>query len=435
LPIKRHNNLVLEGAIGSLFLKIAQTCLSLFLSIALARILGVKDYGMYSFCIAVISLLTVPSMMGGENLIVREVAYYNSKKKFSYLKGVLLFVNKSTNRTSIIITISGIIVAIFLNANKPLLLPFTIAMLLVPMMTKMNIQSATLRGFKYIILNQLGITLVPAIILGVLIVFYFINIKSYNPNSIIVIHIFSLSVTITLNYLLIKNRTPVEVISAHSKFKKNKWVKSMIPFFITSGVHILNNEASLIILGISQDTESVGLFRVAQRGAMLIPFGLYSVNVALGPMVAELFAKGKRGRLQEVINKGIFSTVAFALPMTLLLIGAGNWLIPIIYGKEYSSAYIILVILSVGQLVNACAGSVGVISNMVGLERYVTRGSIIASICNIFLNLFLIPSLGILGAAIATIASVFVWNFLLALWLYRETGLKSFLHLNLKKIV
>jgi O-antigen/teichoic acid export membrane protein len=85
-----------------------------------------------------------------------------------------------------------------------------------------------------------------------------------------------------------------------------------------------------------------------------------------------------------------------------------------------------MVILSLGQLFNACMGSVGVIMSMIGLERFVARGITIATLINLLFNIILIFFWGITGASIATTASIIIWNILLALWLYRESGLISF---------
>jgi len=89
-----------------------------------------------------------------------------------------------------------------------------------------------------------------------------------------------------------------------------------------------------------------------------------------------------------------------------------------------------MVILCLGQLVNACAGSVGLILNMVGLEHLVARGVAIAALNNVALNAVLIPFWGPTGAAIASSTSLAIWNVLLALWLYKRTGLISTLKLS-----
>ena len=70
-------------------------------------------------------------------------------------------------------------------------------------------------------------------------------------------------------------------------------------------------------------------------------------------------------------------------------------------------------------------GSVGIILNMTGHERYAASGAAVGALSNIFLNVLLIPRFGISGAATATAISLAVWNLLLVWWVYKHVGILS----------
>jgi len=63
-------------------------------------------------------------------------------------------------------------------------------------------------------------------------------------------------------------------------------------------------------------------------------------------------------------------------------------------------------------------GSVGALLNMTGHERDTLRGVAIAAVANVVLGLALIPLFGLEGAALATAATLIIWNLLLrqAVW-------------------
>jgi O-antigen/teichoic acid export membrane protein len=199
----------------------------------------------------------------------------------------------------------------------------------------------------------------------------------------------------------------------------------MLPFVFAGGMQILNKETSVVLLGVLQEAEAAGLFRVAQRGAELITFGLIAVNMAIAPTLSELFTKGEKQRLQSLISKSVLAIMLFAVPMALCLILGGTKLISLVFGKEYASAYMPMAILCLGHLVNAGMGSVGIILNMAGLEHITARGVAISTLINVALNILLIPFLSSLGAAIATSSSLVIWNVLLSIWLYKKTGIVS----------
>jgi O-antigen/teichoic acid export membrane protein len=70
-------------------------------------------------------------------------------------------------------------------------------------------------------------------------------------------------------------------------------------------------------------------------------------------------------------------------------------------------------------------GSVAFILNMTGHERDSAWGISAAAGVNVLLNLALIPSFGIEGAATATAASLAIWNIILARRVFQRTGLVS----------
>jgi len=96
-----------------------------------------------------------------------------------------------------------------------------------------------------------------------------------------------------------------------------------------------------------------------------------------------------------------------------------------VFGPEYDASYGPLLILIAGQAVNSAAGSVGFLLNMTGHERDTAAGMGVAVALNLALNLALIPSWGILGAATATAFSMAVWNGLLWWRVWRKLGINS----------
>ena len=116
---------------------------------------------------------------------------------------------------------------------------------------------------------------------------------------------------------------------------------------------------------------------------------------------------------------------ATAFPVAVLFWFYGKEIVNLVFGSEFREAYTPLVILSLGQLVSAFAGSVGFILNMTGHERDTAVGVTIAAAVNIVLNWLLIPRYQAVGAAWATGVSLAVWNVLLIHAVYRRTGLQS----------
>jgi O-antigen/teichoic acid export membrane protein len=89
-----------------------------------------------------------------------------------------------------------------------------------------------------------------------------------------------------------------------------------------------------------------------------------------------------------------------------------------------------LIVLLIGQAVNALCGSAGVYMNMTGKQVIFQRILLVAFAINITLNLILIPIYDILGAAIATSISTIFWNVVTTAYIYRKDNVKTFLTLR-----
>ena len=82
-------NRVVMGAAGVLASRAAFNGLSFVLNIILARMLGVSGLGIYTYALAWMFLLMVPTMLGMDQLVVREIAASAVRAEWSRVRGVL----------------------------------------------------------------------------------------------------------------------------------------------------------------------------------------------------------------------------------------------------------------------------------------------------------------------------------------------------------
>lgn len=395
------------------------------MAVVLARLLGVENFGIYAFCLSLVQIVTVPAMLGGQQLLVREVAAYQAKGEYHFLRGLLTRFRQASFLASVVLALSAAIIGYLAYQGSPMLVPFLVATAIVPLHTVLQLQGAAMRGLRHVLLGQVALILRPTLVIAIVGILFWISDQNLGAEVALAAQLAGSTLLVFITFILLRKLLPNEAKNTRPGYETSRWIKSALPFVFASGMQILNKETSVIMLGILQSSEDVGLFRVAQRGALLIAFGLQAVNMAMAPTISEMFTKGEKKRLQRMINKSIMAVLAFSIPVALMLILGGKWIIPFVFGQEYAPAYLPLVVLCLGQLINVGMGSVGVILNMAGLERFTARGVAISAGASIVLNGALIPLFGAIGAAIATSSSLMIWNILLFIWLYRETGVVS----------
>ena len=96
-----------------------------------------------------------------------------------------------------------------------------------------------------------------------------------------------------------------------------------------------------------------------------------------------------------------------------------------LFGPRFTAAHTSLIILSFSNILNVAAGPVGWLLLMTGHERDAALGVFVATLVSLFLNVLLVGSYGIEGAALATAIGMVIWNLLLMLFVWRRLKLHS----------
>ena len=433
-----------RAAGGSLLLRLFAMVAGFVTSWLLARWLGADDYGIFTYIFTWFTLLGGLASVGLENLAVRETAKLKAQNNASASKGLFLFGSALVGGLALLFCllfwwiIHGASYSIgkypflyawfdtkLLNHNSYLpLLYFSLAA--VPFYALTNLHQAFLRGKKLIIPGQFSEMLIkPAVFLMVLLaVFLYDGNTGLTLRQAVFANIGAIAAAWLAGELLLFTRFLPDFKNRKASFQNNIWLKSAGFFLLTGGTGLINLKTDVLMLGAITGAETTGIYNIALRMSELLRLLLVVANTALSPMIAQAFARNELRELQHLLTRSIRLVFVVALPTALVLMLMGGKLLGI-FGPEFTQAHWALIILCVGQLFNTAFGSVGNILNMGGFERYTFMGLGISTLINIALNALMIPLWNLTGAAIATAASLLVWNVLLSYFVRRETGLAA----------
>jgi O-antigen/teichoic acid export membrane protein len=188
------------------------------------------------------------------------------------------------------------------------------------------------------------------------------------------------------------------------------------------GLGIILRSTDTLMVGYFKGTTEAGVYAIASRAALLVPFMLTAVNTMAGPMISEYHAAGERRRLQRTLKVGVWAAFGFAIFVSAVLIGAGQPILSV-FGEEFMAGYAPMLILVGGQILNCSTGSVGYLLIMTGYQNQAAAILGVGAGANIALNALLVPSFGALGAALATSASLILWNAGMLAVVLRRLGL------------
>jgi O-antigen/teichoic acid export membrane protein len=164
-----------------------------------------------------------------------------------------------------------------------------------------------------------------------------------------------------------------------------------------------------LVLGAMEGQGEVGSFNVATRLVMLAVFVMAPINAAFTPHMAHLFHTGQTAEAARAYGSATRWILTLSMPAFIVLIVFPRQLLGY-FGESYSTAAAVTVILALGQLVSAASGPCGTVLNMSGRVRLTMIDNVAALALNLALNVVLIPTYGIVGAAVAWSASLVVAN-------------------------
>lgn len=152
-----------------------------------------------------------------------------------------------------------------------------------------------------------------------------------------------------------------------------------------------------------------------------------AINLLLGALlpglVGQLWAKGDRARLALTLVKvGRIGSAAAAAVMLIILI-FGQTLITGLAGPIYASAWLPLLCLAIGHMVNAMLGYSHVVLVTAGVSRPIVWASAVSCIATLVSLAVLTPLGGMAGAALASGLGIIVYNVIICTGCIRATGI------------
>jgi O-antigen/teichoic acid export membrane protein len=360
--------------------------------------------------------------------VVRETAKGMVSQNYSTVKGVWQWSGRATtviSLTLVVLTTAGIWLF-----REPLtsqrLITFLCALALVPLIALGDLRGAALSGLRHVVTGQIPEFLLrPGIFTLLLAVAFLAGKSSLSAPMAMALYVVSSALAFGVGAWLLWHATPLPVREALPRFDGQAWLLSALPLAFIGGMQLIDQQASILLQGFFLPDASIGIFRIASQVAILASFGLMTINLVLSPRFAALFVQGEMDKLQRLVTNSARVILLINLVLTAGFIFWGKLFLRLAFGLPYESAYVPLIILLIGQLINSGAGSVGLLLNMSGHERETARGMVVAACINVVLNLLLIPRMGINGSAVATSTSLIVWNILLWWAVRKKLGINS----------
>lgn len=415
--------------------KILRMIVGLFVGIWVARYLGPEQFGLFSYAQSFVGLFVAFATLGLDGIVVRELVKDESRRdeligtafwlKLIGAFAVLLILAIAVKFTSNDYYTN---ILVFIIASATIFQSFNVI--------DMYFQARVLS--KYVVYANIISLFISSMVKIALIL---------NEAPLIaftwVVLFDSFVLACGFIYFYLKHSIPATRHSALDAESNSKFKIQNLTFKRETAVSLLKDSWPLILSGIvvsiymkidqvmikeMLDSEAVGQYAAAVRLSEAWYFIPMVIASSLFPAIINAKKQSEKlyyARLQRLYDLMVWMAIAIALPMTFL----SDWVVNLLYGEQYFQAGSVLMIhIWAGVFVFlGVASSKWLLTE--NLQVFSTINTTIGAVANVVLNYILITSMGIEGAAWATLISYCIAAYLCLLF-WNKTRINFF---NLSK--
>ncbi len=387
LPLPLRNFAVLAATQGSV------RVLSFGLGVYLARVLGVDNYGLYTYAFAFASYFLLVSDFGLSRYVVREVSrdpttasrtvrrvvgtrYALASLAFAVMLALSLATGGGAGRT-VVVCVAGL------------------ALLLAPLYGTLDAYFNA-REAGYVMAAGQVISTVTAVASAGLAA------SLGAPVAVIALAVALSAAPAVVTYVLLARR---DGVAWWPVLEPSAWradLASSFPFFVLGFFAVIFFKIDSVMLTWYRGTADTGLYAAAYRlfeGVMILPA---VILIVMFPRSARAHVEGTLRRTYVRVAAVLLLAAALLAPLLAL---AADPLVRLLYGSAYADAGPLLRVLAIAlplafmDTANAIALYAHQRVRLAALLAPLTAGS------NILMNLYFIPHYGPMGAAVTTVLS------------------------------
>lgn len=304
--------------------------------------------------------------------------------------------------------------------NEPDMAPvLRLISIAIPMMAVGRALMAATRGFKvmrYEVLAGDIIFSVSRLALTMLLLAL-----GWGLNGALMAYIIGWVITVVAVFFFLNRLFPLRRPINTARRDSRRLLSFSLPISVSQVVMQLRGTFEILMLGIFGTAAAVGIYSAAGRIMVIGGFFLAAVEMVAKPIISELYHREDQIQLGKLYKTLTRWSLAFVLPYvaTVVIFAAP---ILAIFGEEFEEGAIVILIISVGTLVNALTGICGSVVVMTGHSKLELFNSILAVLTSVTLSAVLIPQFGMIGAAVAVAASLTLINIMRLVevyWLHR----------------
>ena len=408
-------------------IRVAAAALAFISQVMLARWMGSHEFGVYVYVLTWVMLFGGLVDIGLASSAQRFIPLYSEKAAWSHLRGFLSGSRWLTFAIATAISAIGVLAIHSLAhwLDEYTIIPLYIGCLILPVYGIMHVQDGIARSY-----NWPNLALLPPFVIRQLLVIglmagAYVGGVATDATTGIVIAAISIWVCAIGQYVVLTRKLATEVPAGPKSYDIPRWIAVSVPMFLVDSLYMLLMYVDILILKHFRSPEEIAIYYAAAKTLALVSFVYFAVSAASAHKFSEYYEAGDDRKLRAFVKDTTRWTFWPSLAAVIVVLACG-WPLLRLFGEKFVSGYPIMFVLAIGILARAAIGPGERFLSMLGQQKLCALTAFFALLTNVALCFLLIPSHGVLGAAIATSAAFIVESAMIFIIAKRRLGFHLF---------
>ena len=172
--------------------------------------------------------------------------------------------------------------------------------------------------------------------------------------------------------------------------------------------------------------EKVAYYSIAMKLMTILLMIMNSVTITICTKISENFSNNNMNELKTLMRNSARIIFGLSIPLVLVICFFANSILGF-FGTNFLESKSALLVLVIGQGICSMFGGVQVYLNMTGRQNLFQIILGLTVVINFSLNAFLVPLYGMVGGAISYVVSMFIWNLVVTVIVYKKDKINVFI--------
>lgn len=383
--------------------------------ILLARWMGAAEVGIYVYAFSWCNLLAIIAGLGLSSSALMFIGQGLTNKKHGPIIGIIRIGLKIVFLSGLCFAIAGEILIYKTNGivSPQYTEALTYAMIGIPAMCLINWQCTIGQCLNWFAAAFMPTNVTrPLLLIAAIVITRQLD-HHLNASNVMLMHVVIMGFVWLTSAIYLKRRLARHFVDVKPLYQTKRWVRTGFPLLFVALFSNFFLDINIVTVGLYLNAEQLAIFNASFRVAVLLAFGVQSIDAILLPRFSQLYAANDSVKLQRIITLTTQLKFWSSLCGLIIFIVFGKKILSY-FGTEFIEGYDALKLLALAQVIRAAVGPLSQVLSLTGHHGFCLFVSMLSTLIMLILNYFLIGSLGMIGAAFTVVVVISLESILLS---------------------